>query len=243
MMPRRLVTVLVLVVAATGCASAGPAPTATGSPDGAAATPTPLPPTSSTTLAMSTPTPVQSRIGGPIQAIVVDRSESADSITYKIAIAPATEPLVQATAEARAVAIGTATGLGKPDVVWKDEVGGLWRATWSGTIQDIPVDGSIADLELLPDGTVRSLVQTTGPLAPKPSKVLTEAEAIRASKSQRAPDQTTLVWSYVGSEDGATLRLEWRLTWNNVQPDGGQWPCSEWLDAGTGKELQAACVS
>jgi hypothetical protein len=237
MTPRRMVAMLALGVALTGCASAGPVATTTDVP-ATTEVPTSAPP-ATPTARPSTGSPS----GGPIQAIVANRSELPDSIVYQIAIASATKPMDQADAEARVAAIGLATGLGTPSAVWKDQVGGLWRAMWPGSIQGVPVDGSIADLELYPDGTVRSLIQTTGPLAPRPAKTLTKNQAIAASQSARRPDEATLVWSYVGSEDATTLRLEWRLTWTNEQPDGAQWPCSEWLDAGTGTVLQTACVS
>jgi hypothetical protein len=251
MMPRRLVAVLLTAIALADCTSAattGPHTTVSAAPV-PSATATPSRPTATAT---ASPSPSPTRTPGPtatvalpVEPILVATNSGPTEIVYEISVAPLPTPTDRASIEARAEKIGGLVGLGKPRALYNpfddpDE----WRASWDSSIDGIPVDPAYDALllEMRADGTARSFVQTIGPLEPKPARTLTKAQALEAAGLSRAPEVMELVWTFKpGGSD--TMRLAWYLSSPNVQPDGESWPCVLYLDAGTGEELMAGCVS
>ena len=86
---------------------------------------------------------------------------------------------------------------------------------------------------------VLSFSRTLGPTAPKPTNVISEAHAKKAAGGK--PDRADLVWA-LEPPGSQTWQLAWRLDYANVQPNGESLPCVVWLAAGSGAQLDVACV-
>jgi hypothetical protein len=248
-MRTRLGSVVLAGLLLGGCASAAateryahvsPTPASPAAPEQSVPTaaPTPLP--------SPTPTPEPTATGPlPVEPVLVATNSGPTEIEYDISVAPLPKTMDQATAEARAEKIGHLVGLDKPRAVYNSfDYPDEWQASWDSTIDGIPVDPAYDALLLTmrADGTVRAFVRIIGPLAPKPAEPLTRARALKAAGLSKAPEVMELVWTFKpsGSE---RMRLAWYLYWPNVQPDGEQWPCVLYLDAGTGEQLMSGCVS
>ena len=233
-MKRRLGLLAIACLFVSGCTSAvaSAAPT---SPTANPPSPTPTP----------TPSPTL-----PTDPVLVATTTTDALATYQIAIAPSSMPLDETSARARATKIGALVGLAAPDAVYQSDV--AWMAIWGSQpgqscpaptcIDGVPIDPSYPAIQLEMDanGIVLAFSRTLGPTEPKPAHVISEAEARKAAGGK--PDRATLIWAREpsGSE---TFRLVWRLDYARLQPDGETWPCAVWLDAGSGAQLNAACVS
>ena len=84
-----------------------------------------------------------------------------------------------AAARARATALATDLGLGvtgQPEARQEPDDTG-WAIAWPRVADGIPVPGDGVRVDLWPDGRVHAVVRTERPLAPRPSRVIDEAEA------------------------------------------------------------------
>jgi hypothetical protein len=178
----------------------------------------------------------------PAEPTLVVTTTTDTTVTYEIAVAPLPEPLDEASATARAEEIGALVGLGKPMAVWQLMGSGDWQCQWPASIDGLPIDPHFPAilLEMDANGGVVRFYRIVGPSEPKPAHMVTRSQAVKAAGG--APDSAQLVWAREpsGSE---SFRVVWRLDYENLQSDGERWPCVVFVDAGSGKVIETACIS
>jgi hypothetical protein len=163
---------------------------------------------------------------------------------YQIAVQPLPIALDKDGAKTRATKIGALVGLGTPDTTLQDpsSPSGNWLATWSGSIDGYPVDPAGVTLEMDAYGVVIRFRRITGPTKPVPDPLITEAEARSAALAQGngTIDTARLAWRRLGM--ASTYQLMWELHHPNIQPDGTDWSCIVYVDAGTATVLDVGCI-
>ncbi len=147
--------------------------------------------------------------------------------------------LTLAQAKARVAQLTTILGItmGTPGRFGEDDLG--WQANWDRNIDGVPaVSDGFSDgitLALYDDGTFREYVYQWSPVASKPTRILTKAEAVAAIAPSHCP---------LTGKNACAMSLEWyrsgvapanepmRLTWTISSPD-----LLFVIDAGTGELL------
>jgi hypothetical protein len=166
--------------------------------------------------------------------VLVNTTTTDTTVTYEIAVAPASEPIDDVTATARAKKIGALVGFGDPTFVYQDPSDATWKATWSQTFDGTPVEGGVL-LQMNADGTVAQFYKEIGPRAPKPAKLITRAQAETAAGAKS--NDARIEWSRAGT---SIYHLIWWLHFGTNDPLND---CFADVDAGTGVVLQHGCVS
>ncbi len=245
----RLDLLVVACVLVSGCSGAVASATLTEPTAGPSSKATAYPSPTVTAAPLPTPTATPTL---PAEPILVETTTTDSSVVYQIAVAPSPTQLDEASARARATKIGALVGLSAPDSVWQEPTDAGWEGDWASRpgqscpaptcIEGFPIDPSYPAIRLDMDayGTVLSFSRTLGPTEAAPAHLISEAQARKVAGGK--PNRVELVWA-LEPPSSQTFRLAWRLDYAKVQPDGESWPCVVWLDAGSGAQLDTACVS
>ena len=171
------------------------------------------------------------------------------TFVFRAAPSPSTPVVTRDVASGRVVSVAGAVGYTVPtDSIPLTFGGDLWSASWAPTVDGVPTIDDDTGITLYADGSFAGFHRLDRTLEPKPSHVLTRAEAeaaflaARTSRSSLPPVRVidaTLTWAppvAPGSGPSPTLRLCWVLTMQVVGGQPGQLARAV-LDADTGVEL------
>jgi hypothetical protein len=244
-----LAVATVLMAAGCSASAASPSERAVASPSVSLtatlrATTVPRPSATATIQATATatiqPSPTAAPTELPIAPVIIGTQSTANEVDYEVSVRPSATQLYDVTAKAWATRIGALIGLGAPDMVYLSD---WWTATWDGSLDGYPVDPYDVVLQLYPDGSVYSLRRFTGPTEPVPTHVIDEAAARQSVRASGAKTlgSARLAWVNVGNQ--TIYRLVWELNEPNIGPDGEDWSCIAYLDAGTAVIVDNACIS
>jgi hypothetical protein len=141
-------------------------------------------------------------------AILRIRGDGRLASAVRLGWRPAGGPRIDAgRAAARTEALARAAGLttsGRPTIA-RDADGG-WRATWTRTVDGVPVLGDGATVTIFGDGTFHAAAQRESELAPVPATILDRATAERLVAERLV--------ALLGADDAGRTRLEdLRLAW------------------------------
>ena len=166
----------------------------------------------------------------------MSETHGTTQISYGIAVAPSATPLDEQTAPVRAKQIGALVGLTDiADINQSPTLDGTWIAHFAQEWDGIAVADSSIELDMNPDGTVDRFYCEIGPRAPKPAKLITKAQAEGAVPEAKV-SSAQLEWDRAGTD---VYHVVWFLRIGEPGADTG----AVWVDAGTGKVLDAAAVS
>ncbi len=175
--------------------------------------------------------------------------DPAGSLTLVFRTASPAAPVAKDVASARVVATAAALDFAIPtDSLPLTLDGSLWSAGWPRTVDGVPTIDAETGITLYADGSFAGFHRLERPLEPKPSRILTRAEAEAAFLAARGSRPSLLPMQVIGAElewapptppgiEGSPmLRLCWVLT---LKPSGNV-PGAlvrAVLDAATGVEL------